>query len=158
MEEIHTGEALEIAVEGDEPATRRDGEGSEVGVRPQMMREACGAGQGIEVLVKGGRLHQKLQDRNGKKLPVNNPRLVRTQRIGQYAGMSAKAQKPQRGDAAKSERLGGLFFPKAAGSWCCSCRLSTKASQTLISRRSVTCAKAVAARLDETRRRLLLRG
>lgn len=70
----------------------------------------------MEVLVKGGRLHQKLQDRNGKKLPVNNPRLLRTQRIGQYAGMSAKAQKPQRGDAAKSERLCGLFFPIAAGS------------------------------------------
>lgn len=116
MEEIHTGEALEIAVEGDEPAARCDREGREVGVRPQMMREACGAGQCMEVLVKGGRLHQKLQDRNGKKLPVNNPRLLRTQRIGQYAGMSAKAQKPQRGDAAKSERLCGLFFPIAAGS------------------------------------------
>ena len=29
----------------------------------------------MEVLIKEGRLHQKLQDRNGKKLPVNNPRI-----------------------------------------------------------------------------------
>ncbi len=115
VEKIQRGEALEIAIERYEPVIARKAKRGQIGVRPQMVRESGRAGQRLEVVVKAGWFCQKTQDRNGEKLPVNDPRFLRAQRIGEYAGMGAQAQKAQRGDTAKRQGLRSLLLPIMAG-------------------------------------------
>ena len=49
MEKGETGEAVEIAVEGDEAAAGGGGEGSQPGIRPAMRGEVGSIGPGSEL-------------------------------------------------------------------------------------------------------------
>lgn len=49
MEKIEAGEPGEVGIEGDEASAAGDGEGREVGIRPQAVGQRGCGGQGLEM-------------------------------------------------------------------------------------------------------------
>lgn len=116
MEESQIGEAVEIRVEGDEPAVPIDSQSSQIAVGPKAMRNIMVAGKSHETGVNFRRILDEANPRLGAITSIDVPRLVVGQRAAEHLGMRAEPEKGERGDAAKGNFGQGLDLPVSDGS------------------------------------------
>lgn len=113
MEKRKPFKSRKIVVEGNDTATRSDGEGSEIGVGPEAVWKIVFQGQSQEGRLdgEGFRLGKEAAVRQRPESSVNVPRLAGREGLFQRVGMRGEAKEPQHRDPAEGEVTIRIFTP-----------------------------------------------
>lgn len=111
VQEVQAREAGEVGIEGDEAAAAGDGEGGEVGIRPQPVGKRGLGGVVGEVLVDRRGFLEKATVGIGQKLAIEFPCFRVGESAAEDAWLSAEAEESHHGNAGKADLGIGDVFP-----------------------------------------------
>ena len=115
MQEVQPGEAGKVGIEGDQAATAGEGEGGEVSIRPESMRESGWGGEGLKVCIQTCGFGQKLDIGECYELLVNSPRFGVGFGIRYGLGACGDTKETQHRDAAEGKLGSTVLAPVVLG-------------------------------------------